>query len=209
MLFLPAACFFARDEALVDLPFDELRLVEPLRAVLDLRVDVLRLVVECFAVDFLPLELERFAVDLRPLELERFAVDLRPLELERFAVDLRPLALDRFAVDLRPLVLDFFVPDEDLRVEVDFFLPVAEPDLLPLDFVALDDLLADLRRPVPVPFAFRVFAALRAELLRADFFALEDFLVPEPPFFMPPPVCLFTVAHARRSASPSPTPLSS
>src|SRR5689334_1328950 len=37
--------------------------------------------------------------------------------------------------------------------------------------------------------------------------ALESrFPRPDPPDLLPPPVCLFTVAHARRSASPRPTP---
>jgi hypothetical protein len=55
---------------------------------------------------------------------------------------------------------------------------------------------------------FRVLAALLAESLREAAFALADFLRPEP-LFSPPPLCLFTVAHALRSASSSLTPFSS
>src|ERR1700712_1825186 len=48
-----------------------------------------------------------------------------------------------------------------------------------------------------------------AESLRSWDLALADFLLPEPPFFSPPPDCLFTVAHARASASPLETPFDS
>lgn len=97
-------------------------------------------------------------------------------------------------VDLRELLRfdlpEGDLPDERLRVddwfEEDFFADdFFEDDFFAVDFFA-DDLPDDV----------------------------EDFLLPlEPlrplPAFLPPPDCLFTVAHARRSASPFDTPRSS
>jgi hypothetical protein len=96
-------------------------------------------------------------------------------------------------VDLREL-LRFDLPEADLPVErlrvddlfeEDFFEDLPEEDFFAVDFFA-DDLPDDF----------------------------VDFLLPlEPlrplPDFLPPPDCLFTVAQARRSASPCDTPRSS
>lgn len=96
-------------------------------------------------------------------------------------------------MDLREL-LRFDLPEADLPVErlrvddlfeEDFFEDLPEEDFFAVDFFA-DDLPDDF----------------------------VDFLLPlEPlrplPDFLPPPDCLFTVAQARRSASPCDTPRSS
>jgi hypothetical protein len=101
-------------------------------------------------------------------------------------------------VDLREL-LRFDLPEADLPVErlrvddlfeEDFFEDLSEEDFLAVDFFAVDFFADDL----PDDFV--------------------DFLLPlEPlrplPDFLPPPDCLFTVAQARRSASPCDTPRSS
>lgn len=71
----------------------------------------------------------------------------------------------------------------------------------------LRDFDVDFLRP-PDSLRFRVAAAFLADDLRAAFLLAADFLLAEPPF-SPPPVCLLTVAHARRSASSSLTPFSS
>ncbi len=96
-------------------------------------------------------------------------------------------------------------------------LRLVPPDRLRL----LERLAAELRR-LPPDFFLRVDAALRAELEREDFervaAARPPFLpplreelrfvfLPRPePLFFPPPVSLFTVAQARRSASRRETP---
>jgi hypothetical protein len=107
-------------------------------------------------------------------------IDHLPSRIRHFAEEER----DDF-VDLREL-LPFDLPEEDLpedeRLRVD--------DLLEEDFFAVEFFVDDLPD---------------------DF---EDFLLPlEPlfplPDFLPPPDCLFTVAQARRSASPFDTPRSS
>lgn len=80
----------------------------------------------------------------------------------------------------------------------------------------------ELRRELPEDFRFRVEAALRAVLERDDFERLAEarppflpplreelrlLFLPRPePLFFPPPVSLFTVAQARRAASPRDTP---
>lgn len=57
-----------------------------------------------------------------------------------------------------------------------------------------------------VAFFDAAFLVLRflAVVFFFEIFLVADFL-PEP-LFLPPPLCLFTVAQARRSASPSDTP---
>jgi hypothetical protein len=151
------------------------------------------------------------------------AVDCREADLR--VADLR-------VADLR--VADFRVADfrvADLRV-----VALRLADLRLADFRVVDLRLAALRladlrladlRAVPrcVPFRFRVAAAFFADRLRAAAgreaeaapprrppFLAGPLLVrlPRPePLFFPPPVDLFTVAQARRSASPRETPLSS
>jgi hypothetical protein len=121
-------------------------------------------------------------------------------------VPLRPRVLFR-AVDFRPV--DFRVVD--FRV-VDFRV---------VDFRVVDFRVVDFRAPLPA-FRFRVAAAFLADAERADLLRVAEarppflppfrdaervvFLPRPEPLFFPPPVSLFTVAHARRSASFRDTP---
>ena len=133
--------------------------------------------------------------------------------MDHFRDDLREL--DDF-VDLREPP-DFDLPEEDFLVD-DFFEEDLDADFLVEDFFA-----ADLRE-VFFAEAFLVEDFLAEDFFEGDFFEVDlpdededfdfvDFFAPEPlrplPDFLPPPDCLFTVAQARRSASPFETPRSS
>jgi hypothetical protein len=101
-------------------------------------------------------------------------------------------------------------PDEFRDIDVAQIYPKASASRQPLE------------RLLVVPRRLRVAAAFLADAERADFgreadarppsfppFLDEVFLtaLPRPePLFLPPPVSLFTVAHARRAASPRETP---
>ena len=145
--------------------------------------------------------LDRFR--LRLPERRRLVLLPERLRLERLRLLLeRPPLLER----LRLLL-------ERLRLVPRLRLPLER--LRPVDRLVL------LRR-LPADFRFRVDAAFRAELEREDFEREADARPPlRPPFrdelrlvffprpeplFFPPPVSLFTVAQARRSASPRETP---
>jgi hypothetical protein len=103
---------------------------------------------------------------------------------------------------------DVVLPERDVLLEPDDLRELA--DLRELDDLPdFDDLLEldDFRVPLfLLSLRLRVAAARFAESLRERFFAAADFLVPPPPDFSPPPLCLFTVAHALLSASFLPTP---
>jgi hypothetical protein len=107
----------------------------------------------------------------------------------------------------REVVLRDFDPLEALRPLDDFevvlrdFERVPEPDLLPLEDFDLVDLLAELLDEDDL-------RAVEEPPLRPPFFAgsLFSFLPRPEPLFLPPPLLLFTVAQARRSASFSETP---
>src|SRR5688572_21383949 len=71
----------------------------------------------------------------------------------------------------------------------------------PLDDLDILDYLAFFRR-VAAPFLAARLRSARVMLPRL----VSGFPRPEPPGLFPPPVCLLTVAHARRSASFSLTP---
>ncbi|HZQ61843.1 MAG TPA: hypothetical protein VFC24_10865 [Casimicrobiaceae bacterium] len=148
------------------------------------------------------------------LPLDRRVLDLRPLVLRARVLELF-FELDRLErdVDFLPLLLraELFLP---LLLRAELFLPLLfRAELfLPLLFRAELFLLLVLRPELPL---------LRLELLRAlDFFAVLEpplrpplragalfvFLPRPEPLFLPPPDILFTVAHARCSASFLPTP---
>ena len=102
----------------------------------------------------------------------------------------------------------------DLRAPPDFDLPA---DFFDADFLDEDFFDVDLPEDFPPDdfFAedFLAEAFFDDDFPDADFFEEGFFAPPEPlrplPDFLPPPDCLFTVAHARRSASLSETPRSS
>jgi hypothetical protein len=126
------------------------------------------------------------------------------------------------------LVARFRLPELFRAVRLDVRFRAVEPDdrfrarALEDRFRAVE---VDDRFRDPPALRLRVAAALRADADRADFerdaearpparppFRDELLLVffPRPaPLFFPPPVSLFTVAQARRSASSRPTPRSS
>jgi hypothetical protein len=132
---------------------------------------------------------------------------------------------DRFDPDaLRDAVEALFAAERDfeafepvlLRAVVRFaadlldFVPRAEERAAPFDPELFFELFVERLLDEPLPAELFELALLRdaadffAPPLRAvDFDAL--FLAPEPLLF-PPPSCLLTVAHARRSASSSETP---
>lgn len=116
------------------------------------------------------------------------------LALDRFAPD--RLALDRFA-EVR--FADFLAV---ARLAPDFLVPDFVPDFVPERLRVAAAFLADFDREAFERFADEAppfFAPLRLEALLVVF--------PRPdPLRFPPPVSLFTVAQARRSASLSGTP---
>ncbi len=204
---------------------------EPLeRVVLDfveLEADFFADPFERFVPGFVELEADFFAEPL-----ERLLPDFVELEADFFAEPLERVVLDfetadEFLDELLPLpeellfVLELFLAGRAAGLAAGFCDPALALEAL-LDFFALDLVLVavffvldgfaeldDFELPAFASFRLRVAAALRAESEREAFFAEAGFFVPPPPSLSPPPLCLFTVAHARLSASFSLTPLSS
>jgi len=145
-------------------------------------------------------------VDLRaelPLLRPEFAL-LRvdePLRLElRVPVDLLAL-LDLDALALRLETAFFF--------GADFVLLEVEADLLEVDRLLLDVFVPEALLVDLLPVLLLFVEALLLEPLEEPDFVLELavlVLFRAEPLFLPPPSCLFTVAHARRSASFSESP---
>lgn len=212
---------FLEEDLLAELPEDALDLDELLEEEPDFVAELLEEALFPAALSLLVLvELERFAPpdaeEVRAL-LEDFAPAVTLLEAvflaappveARLAVELLELFDEELsavflapAVDLE-LAVVFLVPVSDLELAAAFLAPAV--DLEPTDF--LDPLVADLELLPDLALLEDLEPlALLLELEALDPLDLEDALF----FFSPPPVCLFTVAQARFSASAWPTPLCS
>jgi hypothetical protein len=170
---------------------------------LDAREDAARVPVALPAADLAPVDLARVDLDAPDRDddvVER--VDFAPVDLD--LVDFE--ALGREPVDLAPVDLAAV----DLEV-VDLEVVALEPvdfeavDLAPPDLDAVDFAAVARERVVRDPAAVERLVPERAAVERDE---PEDLRAPDP-LLRPPPVSLFTVAQARRSASLSETPRSS